>query len=153
MPASGALPPRHAFDYHAAMAGRAVIVHSLEQARTAAAAAAALGVPLTLASAPGAAGYLGALWFRELLAATRAAYPEVEIEGILDCGDQPGLVMAALRQGLDAVRFTGPARTARVLGEIALPYGARIVRGRLAACNLLDAADPAAACRAWLSRP
>jgi fructose/tagatose bisphosphate aldolase len=132
------------------MAGRAVIVHTLDQARAAAAVAAELGVPVTLASAPGAAGYLGALWFREMLAMVRAEHPKAEIVEILDCGDQPGAVMAALRQGLKTLRFTGPKAKAEVLAELAQQYGARLVTGRLAARDLVDEADPAAACRAWL---
>jgi len=144
------LPPRQAFDYHGAMAERAIIVHSLEQALAAATVAAELDVPVTLATAPAAAGYLGALWFRELLAMVRNEHPGVEIAGILDCGDQPGAVMAALRQGLKTVRFTGPRGTAKVLAALAEQYGARLVTGRLATRDLIDEPDPAAACRAWL---
>jgi len=147
------LPRRRALDYHGAMAERAVIVHSLEQARVAATVAAELGVPVTLATAPGAVGYLGALWFRELLAMVRSEYPGVEIAGILDCGDQPGAVMAALRQGLTTVRFSGPKSTAEVLAELADQYGARLVTRRIAARDLGDEPDPADACRAWLRPP
>lgn len=145
-----ALPPDRRLGYPDVMTGRTVIVHSLEQARAAAGVAAELGVALTLATAPGAAAYLGAPWFRELLAMVRREHPELEIAGILDCGDRPGAVMAALRQGVEAVRFSGPRRTAAALGEIADGYGARLVTGRLTARDLLDEADPAAACRAWL---
>ncbi len=134
------------------MAERPIIVHSLEEARAAVAVAAELGVPVTLASAPEAAGYLGALWFRELVAMARAERPEAEVDAVLDCGDQPGHVMAALRQGLKRVRFTGPRSTATTLRALADQFDAEIMTGALRAHDLMDQAEPEAACRRWLAR-
>ena len=134
------------------MAGRVVIVHSLEDARAAVAAAGELGVPVTLASAPGAAGYLGALWFRELLTMIEDEHPDVAIDALFDCADKPGFVLAALRQGLRRLRFTGPKATAATLAAMADDYGAEIVTGRLTALDLLDRPDAQDACRRWLSR-
>ncbi len=133
------------------MTGRPIIVHSLAEARAAVAAAADLGVPVTLASAPEAAGYLGALWFRELVKLASEERPEVRVDAILDCGDQPGHVMAALRQGLKRVRFTGAKTTAATLGSLASRYDAEIVTGALRAHDMLDQAEPETACRRWLS--
>jgi len=134
------------------MAERAIIVHSLDHALTAAAAAAELGVPVTIASAPGAAAYLGAPWFRELLGLVAAAHPDVAMTGILDCADRPGHALAAVRAGLGRVRFTGRRATAEKLRAIAAATGAEIVTGRLSTLDLLDQADPASACRAWLAK-
>ncbi len=136
----------------APMVERPIIVHSLREARAAVAVAAELGVPVTLASAPEAAGYLGALWFRELIAMASAERPEAEVDAVLDCGDQPGHVMAALRQGLKRVRFSGPKSTAETLAALAGQYDAEIVTGALRAHDLLDQAEPEAACRRWLAR-
>ncbi len=137
--------------YHARMAERAIIFHSLEHARTAVAVAAELGVPVTLASAPGAAAYVGPQWFAEVVACVATEYPEVRISAILDCGTAAGLTLAALRQGLKRVRFTGPAATAAKLTAIARRQGAEVVRGRLPARDLLDTPDPEAVCRRWLA--
>lgn len=134
------------------MAERAIIVHSLDHALAAAAAAAALGVPVTIASAPGAAAYLGAPWFRELLERVGEAHPKVAVTGILDCADRPGHVLAAVRAGLGRVRFTGRRATAERLRAIASASGAKLVTGRLVALDLLDEADPPGACRAWLAK-
>lgn len=136
----------------APMAKRPIIVHSLKEARAAVAVAAEFGVPVTLASAPEAAGYLGALWFRELVAMAAAERPEAEVDAVLDCGDQPGHVMAALRQGLKRLRFTGPKSTATTLRALAGQYDAEIVTGSLRAHDLMDQAEPEAACRRWLAR-
>lgn len=73
----------------------AVIVHGLPEAR----AALRPGRPVTLLSARGAALYAGVLWWRELVAAARAAGPATPVYDILDCADAPGQAMAALRAG------------------------------------------------------
>ncbi len=133
------------------MAGRAIIVHSLDHARAAVGAAAAAGVPVTLLSAEGAAGGVGAAWFREVVAQASAEHPEVAVTAVLDCGDKPGHVLGALRQGLKRLRFTGRKATAEKLSAIAAQSGAEIVTRRIEALDLLDLAEPAAACRRWLS--
>jgi acyl-CoA reductase-like NAD-dependent aldehyde dehydrogenase len=133
------------------MAGKAVIIHSLADARAALAAAAALGVPVTLASAPGASAYVGPAWFQELVALAAAEVPEADVEAVIDCADRPGDVLLALRLGLRRVRFTGRKAVAEKLAAIAGQSGATLVTGRLRALDLLDAADPEAACRAWLA--
>ena len=128
------------------------MVHSLAGARAAARAAAELGVAVELWSAPGAAAYAGAGWFKAVLEATRAAEPAAPISAVLDCAELPGLALGALRIGLEVVCFTGPARVAAKLADIAAQQGARLVRRRpVRALDLRHAADPAAACRAWLA--
>lgn len=134
------------------MADHTIIVHSLDDARTAAGVAAELGVPVTLASAPGAAAYLGALWFERMLKIVAEDQPRAMVTGLLDCADRPGHVLAALRHGLKHVRFTGPKATAQRLAAIAAQSDATVVTGRLRALDLLDEPDPAAACRRWLAR-
>ncbi len=135
------------------MTARAIIVHSLDQARTAMAAAAALGVPLTLASAPGAAAYLGPGWFRKMTAIAAQEYPQVPLTAVLDCGGKAGHALAALSAGVLFIRFTGRKAVAAKLAEIAAVQGGALITGRLRALDLLDEPDPAAACRKWLARP
>jgi hypothetical protein len=74
----------------------ALIVHGLNDAR----AALAPGLKVTLLSAPGAALFAGCLWWRQLVAAVRAEYPQTETIDILDCADASGLAMGALRSGV-----------------------------------------------------
>ena len=135
------------------MPTRAILVHDLEHARTAAAAAVELGVPLTLASGPGAAAYLGPGWVRALGAALAQEFPALEVTLILDCADKPGHALAALRMGAAAVRFTGGRSVARKLKDIAAARGAAVITGRLKVLDLWGEEDPAAACRRWLARP
>jgi hypothetical protein len=105
---------------------RAVVVHSLDQARAAIDAAAALDLPVTLLSGPGAAGYAGPGWFLEIIRLARAAHPEVDVTAILDCADQPGRALGALRQGAKILRLGGNARARKRVAAIAAAMGARL---------------------------
>lgn len=129
----------------------AIIVHGLADAQVALRAAAETGVPVTLLSAPGAAGYGGAAWFDAVQSLAAEAVPQAIAVAVLDCGDAPGLVMGALRQGLKAIRFTGPAPVAAKLAELAAAHGATLITDRVPALDLRDTRDPLAACRTWLA--
>lgn len=139
----------HTTDAEATPLPPAIVFHGLDQAMAALAAAAALGVPVTLLSAPGAASYAGAGWFRAVVEQAQAAHPDAEAVALLDCGDQPGHALAALREGVTAIRFSGI--TADKIEDIAARYGARMVRDRPESLDLQEVSgDPIAACRAWL---
>ncbi|MGQ9371062.1 hypothetical protein [Azospirillum sp. A39] len=130
---------------------RPVRVHGREEACTALAAAAALGVPVALASAVGAAAHGGALWFRLLVEAARADWPGVAVTTVLDCADRAGDAQAALAAGIDHVLFRGPRTVAERLDDIARQRGATVLTTLAEPLDLRGAADPTAACRAWLA--
>jgi hypothetical protein len=73
-----------------------VRVYSLADAR----AALALGAPVTLLSAPGAALHAGCGWWRALIEQARGSFPDVPCVDILDCADGTGQALAALRIGV-----------------------------------------------------
>lgn len=131
---------------------RSVVVHGLDHARAAAAAAAALCLPVRIVSAPGAAVYAGPAWFAEVVAAARRAHPQAEVEAVLDCGDSPGAVLAALRRGAETLRFSGPFAARRKLAALAEASGARLEWRATPALDLDGASDPEAAVAVWLSR-
>ena len=95
-------------------------MHHLEQARAALAAAAAAGCPIQLRSAPGAAGYAGVGYLKAL-------GEQAGQELLIDCGDDAGLVMAALRTGCRRLVFAGAEEVGRRLAEIAEQLGAELV--------------------------
>ena len=133
------------------MSGKRIIVHSLAHARAALAAAHALKVPVTLASAVSAGGYAGPLWFKSLIEAARADFPEVEVTAVLDCGGEAGTVLAALRHGIKHVRFTGSGAALASLRDIAEQLGAEIETGTAPdALDLVDQPAPEATARAYL---
>ena len=103
-----------------------ITIHSLDDARAALDAAPA-GIPVRLHSPPGAAGHQGIGWWQALLRLLAEDFPGREVEAVLDCGDSPGLALAALRAGVTLVRVRGlPPETADKLADIAGKLGSRI---------------------------
>ncbi len=123
----------------------AVIVHSLDQARSALAA----GLPVTLLSAPGAASYAGCAWWRALVRQARAGGPALMVADILDCGDASGQALAALRIGQQRLVLAASAPGRDAVAAAATVQGARLY---LRPPPALDLATRGAACRLhdWL---
>lgn len=96
------------------------MVHHLEQARAALKAAAEVGCAIQLRSAPGAAGYAGVGYLKAL-------GDQLGHDLLIDCGDDAGLVMAALRTGCRRVAFSGSDELACRLGDMAEQLGATLV--------------------------
>jgi hypothetical protein len=79
-----------------------------------------------LDSFPGAGVSAGPGWFQAIVAALAEEFPERRFDAALDCGDEPGAVLAALRHGVRRVRFSGDPGAARRLAEIAEQLGAAV---------------------------
>jgi hypothetical protein len=129
----------------------AFIVHDLAQARIVFAAASVVRVPIRVESAPGAAGYAGAGWWAAMIAAARHEYPEVEAVCVLDCGEEPGRALGAIRQGVEAIRCRARPKARARLKALAEAAGVTFVSGRTA--DILDLAtvpEPNAAVAARL---
>jgi delta 1-pyrroline-5-carboxylate dehydrogenase len=102
-------------------------------------AAARAGRPVVLASAPAAGSYVGPGWFRELVAAVREAVPEGGCSSWLDCGEDVGAALAAIRSEIEGVVFTGRADVARRLDDIASQHGVKFLTERpVAALDLVE---------------
>ena len=94
-----------------------VRVHDLEEARRALAAT----PDAVLVTAPDMAHFAGVGFWH-------AVEHELSRSVVLDCADDAGLVMAALRQGLRDLLFTGRADVALRLAGMAAASGARLRR-------------------------
>lgn len=118
----------------------------------AASAAADVRRRIVLLSPPDAAGTLGPAVFLSMAEAAQRAYPSVEIEAMLDCGQSPGFAAAALRHGHTAIRYDGPAVDA--IRDIAGQIGATVHRKRPPSIDLgateAEGHDPEEACRDWI---
>jgi hypothetical protein len=123
-----------------------IVIHSLGHARAALAAAAACGKDVTLASAPGAALQAGPAWFKAVIEQACTAYPQVAVTAILDCSDQPGAAMAALRLGLTNLRFHGAGE----LREKLTGMGAVLAPPAETSLDLREITGPETACTAFL---
>jgi len=121
------------------LAAPVIVVHSLEHAIAALTAAARAGRTVVLASAPGAGSYVGPGWFAAMIAAARDAVPEARHSALLDCGEDVGAALAALRSEIEGVAFTGRADVARRLADIARQHDVQFVTDRPAA--VLDLGD------------
>ncbi len=110
----------------------AVIVHGQADAK----AALMLGLPVTLLSAPGAAMFAGCVWWREMVAAARAAFPDTEATDILDCADASGMAMGSLRSGVCRLVLWPEAPGWASVVTIAERQGGFVLRSAPAALDL-----------------
>ncbi len=114
--------------------------------------ASAIPRPILLLSALGAAGTVGPGWFQAVVRKGKAEFPCVMVKAMLDCGDSPGYALAALRQGVDYVRFDGVS--ADKIADIALQANAKLIRARPESLDLyhleLAGQQIDTACRTWL---
>ena len=129
---------------------RAVRVHGLGDAMLAGSVAHELGVAITLFSAPGAVASMGPAWFRGMVRKLERAYPDLDVEAVLDCGDAAGYALAALRSGVKIIRYSGNPSAARKLKDIAGTCGARLVKRPSRILDTRGEQDADAALRQWL---
>lgn len=138
-----------------ALKNRPIIVHSLAEAKAAVTVAVDLGLPVILRSAPGAAAYLGAQVFRDMIAEAAGPDCSIAVTAVFDCGGEAGLALGALRHGLKVIRIDAPAETRERIADIAAQTGARLdgANGEtgMPVLDLLDCGDPEARVRTWLT--
>lgn len=127
---------------------RPIVIHGLDHLRAGLRAARGLGGGLTVTTAEGGAGLWGGSVFAAMIRAARAEFPEVALTAVLDCADQPGHALNALRHGARTLRFTGHPKARQAL----IDMGAELVDTSEPALDLMGLADPEAACRAWLTK-
>jgi len=110
-----------------------IVVYTLAHSVAAVTAAAETGRPVVLVSSPEAGISGGPGWWRELIAAARAAAPAAEARAVLDCGGDTGAAQGAIRAGVEAIVFTGPRWVAERLADIAGRSGCTVLVQRPAA--------------------
>ena len=122
-----------------------VVVHDRAQAEAALAAAEEVGCAIWLRSAPDAAAYAGVGYLKALGDA-------LGHEIVVDCGEDAGLAMAALRTGCRRLAFSGPRAVSQRLAEMATEVGAwyRHETQAPGALWLSPDDDARSRCRAWL---
>jgi len=123
-----------------------VVVHDRAQAEAVLAVAAELGREVWLRSAPDAAAYAGVGYLKAL-------GELVGHEIVVDCGDDAGLVMAALRTGCRRLAFSGPAALSERLADMAAQLDAwyRHEEHAPEALVLSPDDDARSRCRRWLN--
>lgn len=131
------------------------MVLSMEEAVVALSLAGPAGV--TLLSAEGAAGFLGASGWRALVDAARATWPGVTAPDLLCCGAAPGDALAALRAGCRGIVLDGASPAFGAVAAACAEVGAMLFPQRPPAmeARVLDLRRPVARARlaAWLAVP
>ena len=102
---------------------RTVIFHDLAAARAALAAARENHTTITLQTAPGVAAYAGVGY---LMAVIEQAGADKHA-AVIDCGEDAGLALAALRTGWKKLLFSGRRDVCAKLAQIAEQQGAEVV--------------------------
>lgn len=127
----------------------AVVVHGLADARLVLETALQANRPVALLSAPAAACYAGCGWWRAMVEAAQAAVPDAKALDVLDCLDQTGRAIEALRHGLRHLILLPAAPARDDVAARAAALGAVLLAARPPA---LDLAQPGAARRlgTWL---
>jgi hypothetical protein len=82
---------------------------------------------------------MGPGWFKALVAAARGAVPVTRCSSLLDCGENVGAALAAIRAEVEGVIFTGRPDAAHRLTDIARQHGIRFETKRPP--EVLDLAD------------
>lgn len=130
-----------------------IVIYTLEDARAAFETAAEWGAPVWIVSAEDAGGSAGAGWFKALIKELAEEFPAVQFTATLHCGDQEGRVLAALRDDIKDICFTGPEETLDSLYKIARKDYAALIRTEIPdALDLRHAEDVRQACRDWLDK-
>ena len=82
-------------------------------------------------------------------------HPGLDLTLVLDCADEAGTALGALRRGIKAIRVTASPEARAKLAALAESYGARLDEDERPCLDLLDScmeqADLAARCRDWLT--
>ena len=114
-----------------------VVIHGIDHARTACVVASKIGAQIELWSAHGAVGFIGPAWFQEIINLVRLEFPQIKIDGVLDCGTHSGHSLGALRQGITHICISRQFSSSIKLNQIAQKLGAVVKTHRP---NLLDLA-------------
>jgi hypothetical protein len=108
------------------------MVHGLADAR----ATLALGRPVTLLSAPGAALFAGCLWWQAMVAAACSEHPGTEAIDVLDCANASGMAMSALRSGVNRLVLWPEAPGWKAVAAIAERQGGFVLTQAPAALDM-----------------
>ena len=127
------------------------IIHDISHALAVGKASMELNAPVVVLSAPGLATTLGPEAFTALIEKTMAAYPDALVLGVLDCGDQAGTAIGALRRGVRRISVDVEAATLGKITDIAHQLEADVITRPDKALDLLDVADMDRAIRHYIT--
>ena len=130
-----------------------IIIHNLDQATMALQTACECNQAVTLRSTPDAAAYLSPVVFKAMIEEAAAAVPGASFKAVLDCGNQAGLVMNALRQEIHHIRADLRDNIHAKVSSMAEQSGAVVMRyDEDPTLDLNHVDDIGSACRDWFEQ-
>jgi len=130
----------------------AFIVFDRDHALAVVGASAETGTPVCLLSPPHGAATLGADVFKAIVAEARDAFPEADISAVLDCGDEPGTALGAVRHGIEAVSLSVEPEIHQKIVDIASQSDTEVTERTADALDLSRSTDPGADVRRRISK-
>ena len=131
---------------------KTITIHSLEHACAALSAATRLSCPVILQSAPGGAGNLGAMVFIQVITQATRQYPQARFIAILDCADDAGLALNALRNGVKYISVDLDGQALMRISDIAQQSGAAVMEINPLALDLKDVNCSVTVISDWLMK-
>jgi len=128
------------------------IMFDREHALAVAAVSAETGIPVCLFSPTQGAATLGADVFQAIVAEARDTFPEADISAVLDCGQESGAALGAVRHGIEAISLAVEPEVHRRIADIASQSGTEIVEPVADAFDLSRSTDPVADVRRRISK-
>ena len=104
-----------------------IIVHDLDEAVAALIASSDMDIAVTLVSPKGAASYAGPGWFRALICLAKEKVPDSQFDSILDCSEDSGQALAALRVGVKAINYKVSEKKVLKVRDIAHQTGTELL--------------------------
>jgi len=117
--------------------------HSLSHVDAALGAAAGSKIGVALVTPPGAAATGGPEIYLEMYRQGHAHFPETKTNVVIDCGDDAGIAMRALRCGWRDLVFTGDDDVRQKLQDMSDQFGGTLGRSRPHTIDLITSSDPA----------
>jgi len=130
----------------------AFIVYDRDHALAVATVSAEMGTPVRLYSPSHGAAALGADVFQAIVSEARDAFPEADLSAVLDCGDEPGTALGAIRHGIEAISLAAEPDVRHRVADIAAQSGTKIVGRATEALDMSGSTDPAGDIRTWISK-
>jgi hypothetical protein len=125
--------------------------HSFSHVDAALGAATGSKIGVALVTPPGGAATAGPEIYLEMYRQGHAHFPEAESNATIDCGDNAGIAMRALRCGWRNIVFTGDDDVQQKLQNMTDQLGGTLERSRPNTIDLIASRDPVWAIRQALS--
>jgi hypothetical protein len=107
--------------------------------------------PVTVLTPVNAGAYAGPAYYLEILRLAGEGAADVRFLGVLDCGDDAAIAVAALEMGWWGVVLRGNARARARVTDIANRNGGRVFTRRPAAVELSGRVDLEGFCRSFFA--